>query len=345
MRPTVATISSHSALQILKGAKDEGLRTALLCLKGREGLYSRFGLVDTIIKMDTVEDLLDGRVQKRLLDEGAILVPHGTLISGGRLDEFEKGFKPPVFGNRRIFRWEYDRDLKDKLLKEAGLKIPKRFASHDDVDRPVIVKLPGAEGGRGYFIAKDPKDFERKMKRVSEKGLLRKGEEGKVFIQEYIVGVTLYPHYFYSPILKRLELLGCDRRYETSIDGLGRIGARDQLDLDLIPTFRVIGNIPIVLRESLLTDIFEAGDGFVSAAKKLVPPGMIGPFCLEMICDEEGRLYTFEFSGRIVAGTNLFVGGSPYSDLLYHEPMSMGRRIAREIRTASEKGLLARVTT
>ncbi len=345
MRPTVATISSHSALQILKGAKDEGLRTALLCLKGREGLYSRFGLADIIIKMDTVEDLLDGKVQKRLLDEGAILVPHGTLISGGKLEEFEKGFKPPVFGNRRIFRWEYDRDLKDKLLKAAGLRIPKRFSSYDDVDRPVIVKLPGAEGGRGYFIAKDGRDLEQKLKMVSKKGLLKKGEIEKAFIQEYIVGVTLYPHYFYSPISERVELLGCDRRYETSIDGLGRIGARDQLDLDLIPTFRVIGNIPIVLRESLLIDIFEAGDGFVSATKKLVPPGMIGPFCLEMICNEEGRLYTFEFSGRIVAGTNLFVGGSPYSDLLYDEPMSMGRRIAREIRTASEKGLQARVAT
>jgi 5-formaminoimidazole-4-carboxamide-1-(beta)-D-ribofuranosyl 5'-monophosphate synthetase len=345
VRPTVATISSHSALQILKGAKDEGLRTALLCLKGREGLYSRFGLADIIIKMDTVEDLLDGKVQKRLLDEGAILVPHGTLISGGKLEEFEKGFKPPVFGNRRIFRWEYDRDLKDKLLKAAGLRIPKRFSSYDDVDRPVIVKLPGAEGGRGYFIAKDGRDLEQKLKMVSKKGLLKKGEIEKAFIQEYIVGVTLYPHYFYSPISERVELLGCDRRYETSIDGLGRIGARDQLDLDLIPTFRVIGNIPIVLRESLLIDIFEAGDGFVSATKKLVPPGMIGPFCLEMICNEEGRLYTFEFSGRIVAGTNLFVGGSPYSDLLYDEPMSMGRRIAREIRTASEKGLQARVAT
>jgi 5-formaminoimidazole-4-carboxamide-1-(beta)-D-ribofuranosyl 5'-monophosphate synthetase len=345
VRPTVATISSHSALQILKGAKDEGLRTALLCLKGREGLYSRFGLADIIIKMDTVEDLLDGKVQKRLLDEGAILVPHGTLISGGKLEEFEKGFKPPVFGNRRIFRWEYDRDLKDKLLKAAGLRIPKRFSSYDDVDRPVIVKLPGAEGGRGYFIAKDGRDLEQKLKMVSKKGLLKKGEIEKAFIQEYIVGVTLYPHYFYSPISERVELLGCDRRYETSIDGLGRIGARDQLDLDLIPTFRVIGNIPMVLRESLLIDIFEAGDGFVSATKKLVPPGMIGPFCLEMICNEEGRLYTFEFSGRIVAGTNLFVGGSPYSDLLYDEPMSMGRRIAREIRTASEKGLQARVAT
>jgi 5-formaminoimidazole-4-carboxamide-1-(beta)-D-ribofuranosyl 5'-monophosphate synthetase len=280
-----------------------------------------------------------------LLNEGAIFVPHGTLISKGKLREFEKYFKPPVFGNRRILRWEYNRELKDKLLKTAGLKIPERFSSFDDIDRPVIVKLPGAEGGRGYFIAKNRMDLEQKFKLMLKKGLLNKSEKEKAFIQEYIVGVTLYPHYFYSPISDKVELLGCDKRYETSIDGLGRISAKDQLDLELIPTFRVIGNIPMVLRESLLIDIFKAGDNFVSATKKLVRPGIIGPFCLEMICDERGTLYTFEFSGRIVAGTNLFVGGSPYSDLLYNEPMSMGRRIAREIKIASEKGLQARVTS
>ncbi len=340
--PSVATVSSHSALQILKGAKDEGLKTVLLCLRGRRELYERYGLADVIIDIDGVEDLLKQEVQRKILGEGAVLVPHGTLISGGRLEEFEKGFEPRVFGNRYIFRWEYDRGMKDRLMKEAGLNVPKRLEP-SQIDRPVIVKLPGAEGGRGYFIAKDTRDFEDKLKRLSGRKLIGEGEE--IFIQEYIVGVTVYPHYFHSPLLRRTELLGCDRRYESSIDGLGRIGARDQLDLGLVPTFRVIGNIPIVLRESLLMEVFRSGDGFVSAASRLVPPGMIGPFCLEMICDEEGKLYTFEFSGRIVAGTNLFVSGSPYSDLLYETPMSMGRRIARELRCAAENGDLDRVTS
>lgn len=345
MRATVATVGSHSALQILKGARDEGLRTLLLCIKGREGLYERFGLADSVITIKNVESLLDPKIQEKLLDEYAIIVPHGTLISSGKLEEFEKYFRPKVFGNRFIFRWEYDRELKDKILKEAGITIPQRFAPSDRIDRPVIVKLPGAEGGRGYFVARDSKDLEMKLKSVSQKGLLKRGEEEEIFIQEYIVGVTVYPHYFYSPLNGKVELLGCDRRYETSVDGIGRIGAKDQLELDLVPTFRVIGNIPIVLRESMLMDVFQAGEGFVKASKKLVKPGIIGPFCLEMVCDEEGRLFTFEFSGRIVAGTNLFVNGSPYSDLLYTEPMSMGRRIAREIREAAQNGKLAEVTT
>ncbi|MEM1573683.1 MAG: formate--phosphoribosylaminoimidazolecarboxamide ligase [Candidatus Methanomethylicaceae archaeon] len=339
----IATIGSHSALQILKGAKLEGFKTLLICSKKREKFYRNFGFIDEFIIVENFDEILNENIQERMLELNAIFIPHGTLISESNIEIFEKKFKPPIFGNRRIFKWEADRILKDFLLREAGIKTPKYFEKIEDVDRPVIVKLPGAEGGRGYFIAKDKNDLENKLNEIIKKGLLRENE--KIFIQEYIIGITLYPHFFYSPILKRLELLGCDRRYETNIDALGRICAKDQLELNIIPTFRVIGNIPIVIRESMLPDILEFGEKFVNATKKLIPPGMIGPFCLEMICDEFGELYTFEFSGRIVAGTNLFIEGSPYSSLIFDEPMSMGRRIAREIKMAYEEGRLKEVIT
>ena len=46
----------------------------------------------------------------------------------------------------------------------------------------------------------------------------------------------------------------------------------------------------------------------------------------------------------LVAGTNLFVGGSPYSELA--EPgMSTGRRIAREIKLARKAGRLMDVVS
>src|SRR3989442_15206057 len=67
---------------------------------------------------------------------------------------------------------------------------------------------------------------------------------------------------------------------------------------------------------------------------------MIGPFFLETIVSDQLEFKVFEISTRIVAGTNLFVGGSPHADL--QEPgVSPGRRIAREIRIAQKQGLLA----
>ncbi|MFZ1076509.1 MAG: DUF1246 domain-containing protein, partial [Nitrosotalea sp.] len=39
---SIATLGSHCALQVLKGAKDEGFRTLLICEKKRERLYRRF---------------------------------------------------------------------------------------------------------------------------------------------------------------------------------------------------------------------------------------------------------------------------------------------------------------
>jgi len=113
----------------------------------------------------------------------------------------------------------------------------------------------------------------------------------------------------------------------------------------LEPSYNVVGNIPLVLRESLLAEVYAMGEKFVATAKRLIPPGMTGPFCLEGVYDREGEFTTFEFSARIVAGTNLYVEGSPYSDLIFAEPMSMGRRIARELKIANKKGRINEVIT
>jgi len=44
----IATIGSHSALQILKGAHDEGFSTIAVCKKGREKPYKIFKVADKI---------------------------------------------------------------------------------------------------------------------------------------------------------------------------------------------------------------------------------------------------------------------------------------------------------
>lgn len=336
---SIATLGSHTALQVLKGAKDEGFKTALVCLKSRLSLYNRFRkLIDEIIVVDSFAETASPEVQDKLLSLNAILIPHGSLIEYTDLETIEKRFKVPIFGNKYVLRWEADRELKEKLLREAGARTPRVYSDIDEVDRTVIVKLPGAKGGRGYFLASKPSEIRGKLKKL-------KISEDQIFIQEYILGATSYVHFFYSPLTGELELIGMDRRYETNIDGLGRLPADIQMEMRPELSFLVIGNIPIVLRESLLEEVFRLGEGLVEASKKLVPPGFIGPFCIEGAYDGEGNFYVFEFSARIVAGTNIHIHGSPYTWLIYDEPMSMGRRIAREIKRACQEGKLNLLVT
>ncbi len=87
------------------------------------------------------------------------------------------------------------------------------------------------------------------------------------------------------------------------------------------------------------------GENFVDAAKRVVSPGMNGPFCIEGVYDENAKFTSFEFSARIVAGTNIYMDGSPYYSLLFNENMSMGKRIAREIKQAETENKLKNVIT
>lgn len=286
---------------------------------------------------------MNAEFQKNLIEEyNPILIPHGTLISSISMDDIEK-IKIPIFGNKWILRWESDRSLKQRLMDASSLSSPKQILSKNDIDGLCIVKLHGAAGGQGYFLVTDKKSFEEQSLKLVESNIIE--SEDQLFIQKYANGVPVYLQFFYSPVENELELLGIDRRYETDIDAIGRIPAKFQLSSELKPSYTVIGNIPIVLRESLLPEVYSMGERFVNAASKLVPPGMPGPFCIEGVYDNNANFVAFEFSARIVAGTNLYVSGSPYSDLLYETPVSMGRRIAMEIKKAINLSKLGLVTT
>lgn len=341
-RYTIATLGSHCSLQVLKGAKDEGFRTLLVCEKSRLGLYKRFNFIDDMIVVDKFSEILEHFCQMRLEQTNSIIIPIGTLVAYMRTEQIES-IASPFFGNKWILRWESDRMLKQKLMEESRLKTPKAVKSKNEIEKLCIVKLHGAAGGRGYFLAWNKKTFEEGAEKLIERHVIN--SEDELYIQEYVTGVPAYLQYFYSPLTNEIELMGVDRRYESDIDGLGRIPSKQQLGIDLEPSYNVVGNIPLVLRESLLAEVYAMGEKFVAAAKRLIPPGMTGPFCLEGVYDREGEFTTFEFSARIVAGTNLYVEGSPYSDLIFAEPMSMGRRIARELKIANKKGRINEVIT
>lgn len=341
-RYTIATLGSHCSLQVLKGAKDEGFRTLLVCEKSRLGLYKRFNFIDDMIVVDKFSEILEHFCQMRLEQTNSIIIPIGTLVAYMSTEQIES-IASPFFGNKWILRWESDRMLKQKLMEESRLKTPKAVKSKNEIEKLCIIKLHGAAGGRGYFLAWNKKTFEEGAEKLIERHVIN--SEDELYIQEYVTGVPAYLQYFYSPLTNEIELMGVDRRYESDIDGLGRIPSKQQLGIDLEPSYNVVGNIPLVLRESLLAEVYAMGEKFVAAAKRLIPPGMTGPFCLEGVYDREGEFTTFEFSARIVAGTNLYVEGSPYSDLIFAEPMSMGRRIARELKIANKKGRINEVIT
>ncbi|RLF05123.1 MAG: hypothetical protein DRJ60_06055 [Thermoprotei archaeon] len=78
---TIATLGSHSALQILRGAKDEGFKTALICLKRRVNLYRRFNkLIDEMLIVESFSEVALPEIQEKLLSLNAILIPHGSLV-------------------------------------------------------------------------------------------------------------------------------------------------------------------------------------------------------------------------------------------------------------------------
>jgi 5-formaminoimidazole-4-carboxamide-1-(beta)-D-ribofuranosyl 5'-monophosphate synthetase len=339
---SIATIGSHCALQVLKGAKDEGFQTVLLCEKKRESLYQRFKFIDEIFLMDSFSELVEDRCQSMLEKSNSVLIPHGTLIAQMNSEQIES-IKTPIFGNKHILRWESDRVLKDKLMKAANLNVPKSITSPKQINSLVIAKRHGAAGGKGYFLASTEEEYNKKRDHLVKQGLIN--GDNDLYIQEYSSGVLAYLQFFYSPINNELEFFGVDKRHESDIDGLARIPAENQLVSNKISSFNVIANSPLVLRESLLDNVYKMGENFVEASSKLVPPGMNGPFCIEGVYDEEAQFHTFEFSARIVAGTNIFMTGSPYTALIYDEPMSMGRRIAREIKQAETENKLKNILT
>ena len=224
-------------------------------------------------------------------------------------------------------------------LEGAGLTMPKEIKDPHYIERPVIVKYHGAKGGKGFFIAKSYSEFKRRV------------DKKKTYtIQEFVMGTRYYLHYFYSPIqqnaykLKKgsLQLLSMDRRDETTIDEVQRLGSIAELEeVGIHPTFVVTGNIPIVLRESLLPKVFSMGERVVEKSLELFG-GIIGSFCLETVVTENLEFKVFEISARIVAGTNPYISGSPYSEFI--EPgLSTGRRIAQEIKHAAKHDCLTEV--
>lgn len=326
----IGTLGSHTALQILKGAKDEGFPTLLVTIPKHKEFYETFPFIDEIITIPSFSDF--PTIEEDLVKRHVVLIPHGSYVAHLGFEK-NANMKAMYFGNKQVLAWEENRNKQREWINSSDILMPRQFEVDDeDIVFPVIVKSFGAAGGSGYFLAKDRADLKKKLSDFGDK---------RYVIQQYIVGVPLYVHYFYSPLTDKLEIMSMDRRYETTVDAIGRIPQQLQKDLDLSPSFVVVGNSELVLREGMLSRAYEMGRSVIESSRKLVSErGIFGPFCLETIITPDQKFYVIEISCRIVAGTNLFTNGSAYSWLYYNEPMSTGRRIAREIKIAMKEGKL-----
>ncbi|MFW9922035.1 MAG: formate--phosphoribosylaminoimidazolecarboxamide ligase [Candidatus Thorarchaeota archaeon] len=323
-KASITTTSSHSALyNIVPGALEEGLDVHVVCFDRDWELWSQYPDLLEKINVLRVKNYSDSNktVEKlNAIEDESVIVPHGSFVRYLSVEQL-KQLKHPIFGGVKILSYEGDRNRNSGLLTTSGISTPKVFKTAEEIDRPVMVKLHGAEGGKGYFIAFNKDDFKKKSK----------GKEVN-FIQEYVSGVSIYAHYFSSPLEGRCELLGFDRRLESNANSQYLASFEE-------PSFTVVGNVPIAVRESLVPEYHRMGRQFVDRT------GLVGPFCIETICTDEPKIYAFEFSGRIVAGTTIWVPyGNTYANTLWGEPMYMGKRIAREIKKAFETNKLNDIT-
>ena len=289
---TIATVCSHSSLQIFDGARKEGFRTLGICVGKPLKFYEAFPKAkpDEYLIVDSYEDIMTKAEELR--KKNTIIVPHGSFVAYLGTKSFAD-MEVPTFGNRAVLEWESDRDKEREWLLGAGIHMPEKIEDPSDINGPVMVKYHGAKGGKGFFVAKTYEEFNELVDRTQ-----------KFTIQEFITGTRYYLHYFYSPI-------------------------RNQ------------GNVPLVARESLLPLIFSLGERVVEESLDLFG-GMIGAFCLETVFTDSLEIKVFEISARIVAGTNLYISGSPYADLM-QESLSTGRRIAQEIKIAVQTNQLDKI--
>lgn len=368
----LGVIGSHSALDVCDGAADEGLPSVAVCQKGRDATYSRYmrtvrdeagkrvsGCVDDAWVFDRFDEVLNAESQTRLVEENVLFVPNRSFTSYCEIGQIEDGFKVPMVGSRNMLRTEEREEEQDYywLLEKAGLPFPERIGSPEEIRELAIVKLHHAKKKleRGFFTATSPDEFHEKSKSLLKAGVIRQEDLDQARIERYVIGPVFNFDFFWSPVSEALgdreplELLGVDWRFESSLDGHVRLPAPQQMGLpehQLVPEMTVVGHNSATLRESLLGTVYEMAETFVAAAKEHYDPGVIGPFCLQTCVDKDMNFYIYDVAPRIGGGTNVHVAvGHPYGNMLWREPMSTGRRVAREVKRAAQHELLPKIVT
>ena len=357
---TIAVLGSHSALDVCRGAKDLGFKTLVIVQKGRDKTYAKYyksqgelGCVDEVIKLDKFSDILSEKVQKELIRRNTIFIPHRSFeVYINDYSAIEKKFKVPMFGNRFLLKTE-ERSVKPNqydLLDKANIRYPTQFKDPKKIDRLCIVKVLEKIRGfeRAFFFAESFKEYQIGVAQGLGLGKFTEVQIKSAVIEEFIVGVQVNFNFFYSPVNDRLELIGTDTRRQTNIEGLNKLPSiyEEYLMKKIGVKYEEAGHIAVTVLESLLEDAFSLGEKFVKASQKMVPPGVIGPFALQTVITPgppKKDIIVFDVSPRMPGSPGIFA--TPYSGYLFGQNISMGKRVAMEIKEAVQKGELEKILT
>ncbi|TLY08087.1 MAG: formate--phosphoribosylaminoimidazolecarboxamide ligase family protein, partial [Thaumarchaeota archaeon] len=335
---TIGTIGSHSALEIMDGAKDENMKTVCICQKGRDLPYRRFKrLVDEILLLEKFSDIMNRENQEKLRELNTIMVAHRAFTAYLGYENIENNLKVPVFGNRSLLRAEERTAPRNQyyLLEKAGVRHPKIYHKPSDIDGPAMIKVQEAKRKleRAFFIVSSYEDYKKKSKQKIELGLVSKVDLDKATIEEYVPGTYFNLNYFVSPLTGETEFLGIERRLQTNLHDFVSLPAKQQIEMDMQTSNIEVGHTPASIRESLLEKVFEMGDKFAVAARKEYPPGIIGPLSLQSIVMVDLDFVVYDVSLR-VPGNPIMATTSPYTKYQFGQTMGVGRRIAMEIKNA-----------
>jgi len=361
----IGMIASHSALDTADGAVEENFRTLAVCQDGREKPYVKYfrasrdrsgkivgGMIDEVMMLKRFSEIIEPENQNILKNKNALFVPNRSFTSYCGIDAVEDQFCVPLLGSRNLLRSEERGDKRDYywILEKAGLPFPEPVEA-EDIKELVMVKLPHAVKTleRGFFTASSYEEYCQKAETLLRQNVIDQDGIELARIERYIIGPVFNLDFFYSPISKQIELIGIDWRFETSLDGHCRLPAPQQLTLNdrqINPEYTVCGHNSATLRESLLEKAFELAEKYVAATQEHYSPGIIGPFCLQTCVDKDLNFYIYDVAPRIGGGTNVHMAvGHPYGNALWRTNMSTGRRLAREVRIALEKGCLEKIIT
>ncbi|MFH1055051.1 MAG: formate--phosphoribosylaminoimidazolecarboxamide ligase family protein [Candidatus Altiarchaeota archaeon] len=365
----IGVLASHSALDVAEGAVEEGFRTVLYCQRGRERTYTQYfkskrvegkvvrGVVDEAKTYGKFSQMVEEGEQEKMRTKSVLFVPNRSFSSYISMGVIEDGFKVPIVGSRNMLRTEERGGKQDYywLLEKAGLPFPEKVQDPKDIDELCIIKLHHAKKKleRGFFTASSQSEYKRKANDLVRGGVITKEDLASARIEKYVIGPVFNLDFFYNPLeeeLPKIELLGVDWRFETSLDGHVRLPAPQQMSLSgtaqEIPEYTVCGHNSSTLRESLLENAFELAEKYVKATQEHYSPGIIGAYCLQTCVDKDLNFHIYDVAPRIGGGTNVHVAvGHPYANSLWRTNMSTGRRTARMVRDAVEQNRLKDIVT